>query len=75
MAGKPVGTKDAVKEVMKESLLGTEEPISLSASHRASFYKNAKKDEETGELYMGPEEFIEAIAPPDEDYVSTTYCI
>ena len=74
MADKPVGTTDAVKEVVKESLLGTEEPASLSTSHRASFYKNATKDEETGELYMGPEEFIEAIAPPDEDYVSSDCC-
>lgn len=70
MADKPVGTTDAVKEVVKEGLLGTEEATTLSTSHRASFYKNAAKDEETGELYMGPDEFIEAIAPPDEDYVS-----
>lgn len=67
---KPAGTTEAVKEAVKESLLGTEEPTSLSASHRASFYKNARKDEATGELFMGPDEFIEAIAPPDEDYVS-----
>ncbi|KAI2623211.1 mitochondrial carrier [Hypoxylon sp. NC1633] len=57
-----------VKEAVKETLLGTEEGTNLSASHRASFYSNAKKDEQTGELYMGPEEFIEAIAPPSEDY-------
>ncbi|KAI0849928.1 mitochondrial carrier [Daldinia vernicosa] len=57
-----------VKEVVKESLLGSEEPSTLSASHRALFMDNAKKDEHTGELYMGPEEFIEAIAPPNEDY-------
>ncbi|KAI1802973.1 mitochondrial carrier [Daldinia bambusicola] len=57
-----------VKEAVKESLLGTQEPSDLSASHRALFLQNAKKDEETGELYMGPEEFIEAIAPPSEDY-------
>ncbi|KAI5862916.1 mitochondrial carrier [Durotheca rogersii] len=57
-----------VKEAVKGSLLGSSEPSGLSASHRASFLKNAKKDEQTGELYMGPDEFIEAIAPPDEDY-------
>ncbi|KAH9904832.1 calcium-binding mitochondrial carrier protein Aralar1 [Xylariomycetidae sp. FL2044] len=57
-----------VTEAVKETLLGTEEPVTLSASHRASFIDNAKKDEQTGELYMGPDEFIEAIAPPDEDY-------
>ncbi|KAI0012729.1 mitochondrial carrier [Xylariaceae sp. FL0662B] len=57
-----------VKEAVKESLLGTEELSSLSASHRASFINNAKKDEQSGELYMGPDEFIKAVAPPDEDY-------
>ncbi|RYP02649.1 hypothetical protein DL764_005694 [Monosporascus ibericus] len=65
---KESSTTETVKEVVKESLLGTEEPVMLSASHRASFYKNAKKDEATGELYMGPEEFIDAIAPTDEDH-------
>lgn len=60
----------SVKEAVKESLLGSEESASLSATHRASFLNNAKKDEESGELYMGPDEFIEAIAPPNEDYVS-----
>ncbi|KAI1377293.1 mitochondrial carrier [Hypoxylon crocopeplum] len=65
-----MSTSTTVKEVVKESLLGSEEPSNLSASHRASFINNAKKDEQTGELYMGPDEFIEAIAPPTEDYVS-----
>lgn len=63
-----MSTSTTVKEAVKESLLGSEEPSNLSASHRASFLKNAKKDEQTGELYMGPEEFIDAIAPPNEDY-------
>ncbi|KAI1765623.1 mitochondrial carrier [Hypoxylon sp. FL1150] len=64
-----MSTTTTVKEVVKESLLGSKEPSSnLSASHRASFIHNAKKDEQTGELYMGPEEFVEAIAPPTEDY-------
>ncbi|OTA92266.1 hypothetical protein M434DRAFT_21946 [Hypoxylon sp. CO27-5] len=61
-------TSTTVKEAVKESLLGSAEPANLSASHRASFLSNAKKDEQTGELYMGPEEFIDAIAPPNEDY-------
>ncbi|KAI0840131.1 mitochondrial carrier [Hypoxylon sp. FL0890] len=63
-----MSTSTAVKEAVKESLLGSEEPAHLSASHRTSFLKNAKKDDHTGELYMGPEEFVEAIAPPNEDY-------
>ena len=70
---KPTSTTETVKEVVKDSLLGVDEPASLSASHRTSFYKNAKKDEGTGELVMGPDEFIEAIAPADEDYVSILY--
>ncbi|KAI0167005.1 mitochondrial carrier [Hypoxylon sp. FL1284] len=57
-----------VKEVVKESLLGSKETSNLSASHRASFINNAKKDEQTGELVMGPDEFVEAIAPASEDY-------
>ncbi|KAH8167550.1 hypothetical protein CIB48_g690 [Xylaria polymorpha] len=59
-----------VKEAVKSSLLGSEEPANLSASYRATFLSNAKKDEKTGEPVMGPEEFIEAIAPGGEDYVS-----
>ncbi|KAI1503587.1 calcium-binding mitochondrial carrier protein Aralar1 [Biscogniauxia marginata] len=57
-----------VKEAVKESLLGTKEVSDLSASQRASFVNNAKKDEKTGELYMGVDEFVEAIAPPNKDY-------
>lgn len=65
-----MSTSTTVKEAVKESLLGSEEPAKLSSSHRASFLNNAIKDEQTGELYMGPEEFISAIAPPGQDYVS-----
>jgi solute carrier family 25 (mitochondrial aspartate/glutamate transporter), member 12/13 len=59
------------KEVVKESLLGTEETegIKLSAQIRATFLQHARKDPETGELVMGKEEFVNAIAPKNEDYV------
>jgi solute carrier family 25 (mitochondrial aspartate/glutamate transporter), member 12/13 len=60
----------AVKEAVKESLLGAEEPVKLSAQTKARFNHSAVKDAETGELYMGPDEFIDAIAPPKGDYVS-----
>ncbi|CAJ2507677.1 Uu.00g088630.m01.CDS01 [Anthostomella pinea] len=63
-----MSTPATVKEAVKESLFGTDEPTNLSASHRATFTSNAKEDEETGELSMGPDEFINAIAPADEDY-------
>ncbi|KAE8447263.1 hypothetical protein EG329_010957 [Mollisiaceae sp. DMI_Dod_QoI] len=59
-----------VKEVVKESLLGSEqvEGEQLSAQSKATFEKNARRDEATGELYMGEEEFVNAVAPEDEDY-------
>lgn len=57
-----------VKEAVKESLVGAEEPAQLSAQTKARFSSHAIKDPETGELYLGPEQFISAIAPKDEDY-------
>jgi solute carrier family 25 aspartate/glutamate transporter 12/13 len=62
------------KEVLKETLLGTEqvENVQLSAQSKATFEKNARKDPESEELFMGEEEFINAIAPKTEDYVSQT---
>ena len=60
-----------VAESVKESLLGTTQPEDLSQAARGTFTKYAKRDGE-GELYMGEEEFVAAIAPPDEDYVSLT---
>jgi solute carrier family 25 (mitochondrial aspartate/glutamate transporter), member 12/13 len=62
-----------MKEAVKGSLLGIEEPVNLSATYRATFLSNAKKDEATGEPVMGPEEFVNAIAPADEDYVSVAF--
>jgi solute carrier family 25 aspartate/glutamate transporter 12/13 len=60
------------KEVVKEKLLGTEQTpeVQLSALSRQTFDKNARKDAESGELVMREEEFINAIAPEGEDYVS-----
>lgn len=60
----------AVKEAVKDSLVGTEEASQMSAQTRARFLGNAIKDSETGEQYMGPDEFINAIAPKTEDHVS-----
>jgi hypothetical protein len=68
-----MATVSKVKEAVKESLLGTEEPegIKLSAQTRATFLQHARKDEESGELVMAEEEFVNAIAPKNEDYVSS----
>ncbi|KAL1875272.1 hypothetical protein VTK73DRAFT_10228 [Phialemonium thermophilum] len=58
----------SVKEAVKESLIGTQEPIQVSSQTKARFNSYAVKDQETGELFMGPEQFIDAVAPPNEDY-------
>jgi solute carrier family 25 (mitochondrial aspartate/glutamate transporter), member 12/13 len=58
----------AAKEFVQESLLGTTEDPPQEV--RASFMKHARPDEQ-GELYMGSEEFVDAIAPVEEDYVSS----
>ncbi|KAA8568929.1 hypothetical protein EYC84_007905 [Monilinia fructicola] len=59
------------KEVVKESLLGSEvtEDIQLSAQSKATFEKHSRKDESGAEDYMSEEDFINAIAPKDEDYL------
>ncbi len=64
------------KEIVKESLLGHEEtdaqpqPETFGATTHALFERFAHKDAETGELLMSKEEFVDAIAPADQDYVS-----
>lgn len=68
-----MATATVVKEAVKGSLLGTEEPAAdISAQTKLRFGNNAVKDPETGELYMGPNEFIKAVAPSGEDYVSSS---
>ncbi len=62
-----------VKETVKETLVGSKEPEQLSAQTKARFNRHASKDAETGELYLGPDQFIDAIAPPHEDYVSSSH--
>lgn len=59
-----------VKEAVKETLVGVEEPVQVSAQSKARFSQNAVKDPQSGELVMGPDEFINAVAPANEDYVS-----
>jgi len=58
-----------IKDQVKESLLGSTHIAQLSQLWRSTFMRHAKKDEETGEYYMGEREFVDAIAPPSEDYV------
>ncbi len=62
-----------VAETVKESLLGVSQPEDLSSTSRATFLKYAKQEGENGEYYMGEDEFIDAVAPPEEDYVSMSH--
>lgn len=64
-----------VTEAVKEALVGTEEEPELSSQTRSEFMQHAIKDEETGEYYMGEHEFIDAIAPETEDYVSFSLAV
>lgn len=59
-----------VKEVIKESLVGTTREPELSQDIQARFDRNSRQDEASGESYMSQEEFVNAIAPAHEDYVS-----
>lgn len=59
-----------VKEAVKETLVGSEEPVQVSAQSKTRFIQNAVKAPQSGELVMGPEQFINAVAPANEDYVS-----
>lgn len=66
------------KEAVKESLLGVEYEQAdqqTSAQTRAEFMQHAIKDEQTGEYCMGQKEFVNAVAPPDEDYVRTAFLL
>lgn len=63
-------TTSTIKEAVKETLIGTNEPVQMSTQHKARFTSHAVKDPETGELFLGPDEFIDAVAPSDEDFVS-----
>ena len=58
------------KQAVKESLLGTTRDPELSQQTKATFDRNARQDEATGDNYMTEEDFVNAIAPASENYVS-----
>ncbi|KAK5084323.1 mitochondrial aspartate-glutamate transporter agc1 [Lithohypha guttulata] len=58
---------EQIKESLKETLIGTEAPEGVSQESRARFLQHASL-EENGELLMSQEDFVNAIAPPEEDY-------
>jgi solute carrier family 25 aspartate/glutamate transporter 12/13 len=59
----------SVKETVKETLVGSKEAPELSHQARSIFVRHAQKDE-NGDLFMTEDEFINAVAPKQEDYVS-----
>lgn len=61
-----------VTEAVKATLVGTEEELGLSQQIKANFVQFAQKDETSGELYMAEDDFVNAIAPNNQDYVSAT---
>jgi solute carrier family 25 aspartate/glutamate transporter 12/13 len=62
-----------VTEEVREVLLGTSDEPQLSQLTRAAFLKYAQKDE-AGDYYLNEDQFIEAVAPESEDYVSRAVC-
>lgn len=60
------------KTAIKESLLGTTKEPELSTQSKATFNRHARQDDETQEPFMTQDDFVNAIAPPGEDYVSAT---
>lgn len=60
----------SVKEAVKQSLVGSSDELQLSHHIKADFNHYARKDDQSGELYMTEDDFINAIAPKEEDYVS-----
>ena len=58
------------KQAIKESLIGTTREPELSQLTKATFDRNARQDEATGDYFMTEEDFVNAIAPTNENYVS-----
>ena len=56
-------------QTIKESLLGATREPELSQQTKATFDRNARQDEATGDSYMTEEDFVNAIAPANENYV------
>lgn len=62
----------AVKETVQEALLGSSVEPGMSEQSKANFMKYAKLDEKSGEYFLGEDEFINLVAPENEDYVRVT---
>ncbi|KAG8526980.1 uncharacterized protein KY384_008409 [Bacidia gigantensis] len=53
---------------VKESILGADREPDLSFQSKATFEQYAQADENTGEKFMGQDDFVNAIAPATENY-------
>lgn len=62
----------SVKDAVKESLVGSSSEPQPSQQIKSHFLRHARKDEASGDLYMSEDDFIDAIAPKHEDYVSNS---
>ncbi len=61
----------AVGEV-KDALLGSTSDPQLSLQTKEAFLKHARKDDESGEWYLGEDDFVDAITPEGENFVGRT---
>ena len=59
-----------VTDAVKKTLVGTTIEPELSQEVRATFDRHSIQDDATGERYMTEKEFVDAIAPVHENYVS-----
>ena len=59
-----------VQQTITETLVGTTREPQLSRQTRTTFDSHARRDGDDGELYMLEEDFVDAIAPKTENYVS-----
>ena len=59
-----------VADKVKEVLVGVEDDGQTTESTRRDFLARATQDAETGEYYMSQQDFVDAVAPAGEDYVS-----
>lgn len=57
-----------IQEAVKESLIGSERPPLLTDEAKKTFDKHATHITPEGDRYMTREDFVSAIAPPDQDY-------
>lgn len=65
-----------VTEAVKETLVGTTREPQLTSQTKATFDRNARQDDGSEDLYMNENDFVNAIAPENEDYVSfLNYCV